>query len=87
VTSQINDISTNAYSGVAMSMALAANYMPPLAAGEAALGVGMGAYQGYGALGVTYKRVSEDGRKAWGFGLATTGNNYGVNAGFSWKWQ
>jgi autotransporter adhesin len=85
--SQLNDVSRVAYSGIAMSMAMAATYMPNLEGGEKALGIGVGNYKGYGALGLNFKALNNDGKSAWGFGVSTTGKEWGLNFGASWKWR
>lgn len=85
--SQLTAVSRVAYSGVAMSMAMAGTYMPPLEGGEKALGIGVGGYQGYGAIAINFKALNEDGKSAWGFGVATTGTEWGFNFGASWKWR
>jgi len=83
---QLKDLSKIAYSGTALSMALSGSYMPSLAAGETAVGVGLGNYQGYTAIGLTFKSLNKDGNMSWGGGVATTGENVGVNLGIGWKW-
>jgi len=85
--SQLNDVRRIAYSGIAMSMAMAGTYMPNMESGEKALGVGVGNYKGYGALGINFKALNNDGKSAWGFGMSTTGKEWGLNFGASWKWR
>ncbi len=87
VQQQIGDVARIAYSGIAMSMAMAGTYMPNLEGGEKALGVGVGNYRGYGALGINFKALNDDGKSAWGFGVSTTGKEWGFNFGASWKWR
>jgi trimeric autotransporter adhesin len=65
---------------------MSGSYMPSLYPGEMELGVGVGGFQGYGAIAVTFKALSGTGRWSWGAGVSTTGNQYGVNAGVGWKW-
>lgn len=84
---QIQDVARNAYSGVAMGLAMSGTYMPTLAPGEKALGVGVGNYRGQSALAVTFKELAKDGKMSWGAGVSTTGNQIGVNAGVGWKWR
>ena len=84
---QVNDVTNVAYSGIAMSMAMAGTYMPNLESGEKALGIGIGNYRGYGALGMNFKALNNDGKSAWGFGISTTGKEWGLNFGTSWKWR
>ena len=87
IYSQINNVSRTAYSGVAMSMAMSANYMPSLDPGEKALGVGTGTYQGYGAVAVNFRQLSESGRTSWGFAVSTDGKTWGANMGVGFKWK
>ena len=87
IYNRINDVSRTAYSGVAMSMAMSANYMPSLEPGEKSLGLGMGTYQGYGAFAINYRQLSEGGRTSWGFAISTDGKTYGANAGIGYKWK
>ncbi|MET4576109.1 YadA family autotransporter adhesin [Ottowia thiooxydans] len=84
---QLNQVARIAYSGVAMSMAMAGTYMPTLYAGEKALGVGLGNYKGYGAVALNFKSLSETGAMSWGVGVSTTGKEWGVNLGIGWKWK
>lgn len=83
---QLNDVSKIAYSGTALSFAMSGTYMPSLAAGESAVGVGLGSYKGYSAIALTFKSLNKDGNMSWGGGIATTGENVGVNMGIGWKW-
>jgi len=76
-----------AYSGTAMAFAMAGTYLPTLYPGEKAVGIGLGAYKGYGAVGLTFKALSNDGTMSWGAGVSTTGKDWGVNAGIGWKWK
>jgi trimeric autotransporter adhesin len=86
VQSNVNDVARHAYSGIAMAMAMSGTYLPTLNPGEQTLGVGTGEYQGYGALAITFKGLSGNGRWGYGAGIATTGRDVGVNAGVGWKW-
>ena len=87
-SNQINGVARIAYSGVAMSMALAGtNYIPNLEPGEKALGVGVGSFQGYGAAAVNFRSMNESGGMVWGVGVSSTGSQWGVNAGIGWKWR
>ena len=93
VAGAVNNLSTQlaetqrvAYTGVAMSMAMAGNYMPGLAPGESAMGVGVGGFKGYGALSLNFKHFYKDGRMTFGAGVSTNGKDSGVSAGISWKW-
>jgi autotransporter adhesin len=70
-----------------MSMAMGSTYMPNLDAGEKALGIGLGVYRGYSAVALNFKSLNTDGKSAWGFGISTTGNEWGFTLGTSWKWR
>ena len=87
IYNQINNVSRVAYTGIAMSMAMSANYMPTLEPGEKALGLGAGTYQGYGAFAVNFRQLSESGKTSWGFAISTDGKNYGANVGIGYKWK
>jgi autotransporter adhesin len=86
VTNQLNDVSKIAYSGTALSLAMSGTYMPTLAGGESAVGVGLGNYKGYTAVALTFKSLNQEGNMSWGGGIATSGRNVGVNMGIGWKW-
>ncbi|NUF07925.1 ESPR-type extended signal peptide-containing protein [Snodgrassella sp. ESL0324] len=87
---QINDnvhrVERRAYSGTAMAMALSGAYLPSLNGGEQTVGVGVGAYRGYGAIGVNYKAASKNGKITWGAGVSTTGKEIAVNSVLGFKW-
>ena len=87
LSGQIRDLGRIAYSGTAMAMAMSGTYMPTLEAGEKALGVGVGNYKGYAAIGVNFKALNKEGKMSWGLGVSTTGKDWGVNAGVGWKWK
>nr|WP_329956561.1 YadA-like family protein [Collimonas humicola] len=87
VQNQIGDVQRIAYSGIAMSMALTGAVMPALDAGEKGVGVGIGSYQGYGALALQFKSISKTGNSAWGAGISTTGKNTGFTVGYGFKWK
>jgi len=84
--SSVNQVARRAYSGVAMAMAMSGTYLPTLGPGEKTLGAGVGQYQGYGALAVNFKGLSQNGRWGYGAGISTTGHDVGINAGVGWKW-
>ncbi|MEX3931800.1 YadA family autotransporter adhesin [Paraburkholderia phymatum] len=86
LSSDIKHVASVAYSGVAMSMALAADYMPKLDPGQYGVGAGVGTFQGYSALGLNFKSLSESGRWSWGAGIAATAKQIGANAGVGYKW-
>ena len=44
-------------------------------------------FQLHGALGFNFKSLSKEGNWSWGAGVATTGKEWGVNAGVGWKWR
>ena len=85
--SQLQNVERIAYSGTAMSMAMGSTYMPNLDAGEKALGIGLGVYRGYSAVALNFKSLHTDGKSAWGFGISTTGSEWGFTLGTSWKWR
>lgn len=85
VSNRVNSVARAAYSGTAMSLALAGNYMPTLGPGEKGLGAGVGNFRGQTALGINFKAVTRSGF-TWGGGLATTGQEVGVNLGIGYKW-
>ncbi|AIY39446.1 Type IV fimbrial biogenesis protein PilY1 [Collimonas arenae] len=87
VQNQIGNVQRIAYSGIAMSMAMSGAVMPALDAGEKGVGVGVGSYQGYGALALQFKSISKTGMSAWGAGVSTTGHNAGLSLGYGFKWK
>ncbi|WP_417924865.1 YadA-like family protein [Collimonas pratensis] len=70
-----------------MSMAMSGAVMPNLEAGDKGVGVGLGTYQGYGALALQFKEISKTGNSAWGAGASTTGNATGFSVGYGFKWK
>ncbi|WP_051954117.1 YadA family autotransporter adhesin, partial [Xenophilus azovorans] len=87
LNNRLGEVERIAYSGTAMAFAMAGTYLPTLYPGEKAVGIGLGAYKGYGAVGLTFKALSNDGTMSWGAGVSTTGKDWGVNAGIGWKWK
>ncbi|PIT47542.1 hypothetical protein BHC46_06655, partial [Snodgrassella alvi] len=87
---QLNDnihhVERRAYSGTAMAMALSGAYLPSVGAGEQTVGIGVGAYRSYGAVGVNYKAASKNGKITWGAGVSTTGKEVAVNSVIGFKW-
>ncbi|MBI0068395.1 MULTISPECIES: ESPR-type extended signal peptide-containing protein [unclassified Snodgrassella] len=87
---QLNDnihhVERRAYSGTALAMALSGAYLPSLNGGEQTVGVGVGAYRGYGAVGLNYKAASKNGKVTWGAGVSTTGKETAVNSVLGFKW-
>jgi len=84
---QMRDVAKSAYAGTAMAMAMSGTYMPDLAPGEKALGVGVGGFKGEGALAINFKELSKSGKMSWGAGVSTNGHDVGVNAGVGFKWK
>ncbi|WP_265588524.1 YadA family autotransporter adhesin [Glaciimonas soli] len=87
VQNQVNNVQKTAYAGIAMSMALTGTVMPSLDAGEKGVGVGIGSFQGNGALALQFKSVSQTGNSSWGAGVSTTGKTTGVTVGYGFKWK
>lgn len=90
VRADAGDVARIAYSGTAMAVALSGAYVPTLHPGEktvglATLGLATGTYKGYAAASLGFKALSDDGRTAWGMALASTGRDWGLNAGIGWK--
>jgi autotransporter adhesin len=86
VNDRIQHVERRAYSGTALAMALSGAYLPQLNAGEQTVGVGMGSYHGYTAVGINYKATNNSGKFSWGAGVSTTGHETGFNAGVGYKW-
>ncbi|WP_239326564.1 YadA family autotransporter adhesin, partial [Snodgrassella gandavensis] len=86
VNDRIQHVERRAYSGTALAMALSGAYLPQLNAGEQTVGVGMGSYHGYTAVGINYKATNNSGKFSWGAGVSTTGHETGFNAGIGYKW-
>ncbi|PIT55842.1 hypothetical protein BHC59_10015 [Snodgrassella alvi] len=86
VNDRVQHVERRAYSGTALAMALSGAYLPQLNAGEQTVGVGMGSYHGYTAVGVNYKATNNNGKFSWGAGVSTTGHETGFNAGIGYKW-
>ena len=82
----IHHVERRAYSGTALAMALSGAYLPSLNGGEQTVGVGVGAYRGYGAVGLNYKAASKNGKVTWGAGVSTTGKETAVNSVLGFKW-
>ncbi|MCX8748878.1 YadA-like family protein, partial [Snodgrassella sp. B3088] len=87
VNERVQRTERRAYSGTALAMALSGAYLPSLNAGEQAVGVGVGTYRGYTAVGANYKAMSNSGNIGWGAGVSTTGKEVGFNAGVGFKWS
>ena len=82
----IHHVERRAYSGTALAMALSGAYLPSLNGGEQTVGVGVGAYRGYGAVGLNFKAASKNGKVTWGAGVSTTGKETAVNSVLGFKW-
>ncbi|WP_239373672.1 ESPR-type extended signal peptide-containing protein [Snodgrassella gandavensis] len=87
VNERLQRTERRAYSGTALAMALSGAYLPSLNAGEQAVGVGVGTYRGYTAVGANYKAISNSGNIGWGAGVSTTGKEVGFNGGVGFKWS
>ncbi len=83
---QVREVARIAYSGVAMGMALAGAVPPTLQPGEKGLGAGLGNYQGYSAVAMTFRALSATGKQTYSIGVASTGSRWGGNIGFGFKW-
>ncbi|MDF7675202.1 ESPR-type extended signal peptide-containing protein [Neisseriaceae bacterium ESL0693] len=86
IDNRIDHVERKAYSGTALALALSGAYLPALNGGEQAVGVGVGSYQGYAAVGVNYKALNNHGDVSWGAGISSTGHEFGLNAGLGFKW-
>lgn len=85
VRADAGDVARIAYSGTAMAVALSGAYVPTLYPGEKTVGLAMGTYRRHAAASLGFKALSDDGRLAWGLAVASTGNDWGLNAGIGWK--
>ncbi|WP_341771893.1 YadA-like family protein [Burkholderia ambifaria] len=81
---QINDISRNAYSGIAAATAL--TMIPGVDPGKTlSFGIGGGSYKGYQAVALGGEaRITENLKMRAGVGLSSGGNTYGVGASYQW---
>ena len=84
---QLRDVARQAYSGVAMSMAISGVVIPPLEAGEKGLGLGLSQYRGYSAVAMQFRGLASGGQAAYGIGVTTTGREWGVQLGIGFKWK
>nr|WP_235505726.1 YadA-like family protein [Variovorax sp. Root411] len=80
--SRIDSVEKNAYAGVAAAMALQmpASYVP----GKTVMRIGAGSFKGQGALGISFRRTSEN--NAWSItgGVATSRAGVGATVGAEW---
>nr|WP_260432545.1 YadA-like family protein [Burkholderia sp. Bp9140] len=81
---QINDMSRNAYSGIAAATAL--TMIPGVDPGKTlSFGVGGGSYKGYQAVAMGGEaRITENLKMRAGVGLSSGGNTFGVGASYQW---
>ncbi len=81
---QINDISRNAYSGIAAATAL--TMIPGVDPGKTlSFGVGGASYKGYQAVAMGGEaRITENLKMRAGVGLSSGGNTFGVGASYQW---
>jgi autotransporter adhesin len=86
LTQSIAAMQRTAYSGVAMSMAMAGTYMPSLNNGQSSLGLGLGYFQGYKAVGIAFRHLDSGGVMSFGAGISASHGYTGANFGVSWKW-
>ena len=86
INDRVHHVERRAYSGTALALALSGAYLPRLDAGEQTVGIGMGSYRGYAAVGINYKAMTKSGNMSWGLGVSSTGRETGFNAGVGFKW-
>ncbi|KWE58580.1 hypothetical protein WL77_27175 [Burkholderia ubonensis] len=81
---QINDLSRNAYSGIAAATALA--MIPSVDPGKnISFGIGGASYKGYQAISLGGEaRITENIKMRAGVGLSSGGNTFGVGAAYQW---
>ncbi|MBN3723457.1 YadA-like family protein [Burkholderia sp. Ac-20379] len=84
VRGQINDLSKNAYSGIAAATAL--TMIPGVDPGKnLSFGVAGASYKGYQAVALGGEaRITENLKIRAGVGLASGGNTFGVGASYQW---
>ncbi|WP_319001267.1 YadA-like family protein [Burkholderia cepacia] len=81
---QINDLSRNAYSGIAAATALA--MIPSVDPGKnISFGIGGASYKGYQAVSLGGEaRITENLKMRAGVGMSSGGNTFGVGASYQW---
>lgn len=81
---QINDMSRNAYSGIAAATAL--TMIPGVDPGKTlSFGVAGASYKGYQAVAMGGEaRITENLKMRAGVGLSSGGNTFGVGASYQW---
>nr|WP_279616274.1 YadA-like family protein [Burkholderia anthina] len=84
LTGQINDVSRNAYSGIAAATAL--TMIPGVDPGKTlSFGVGGATYKGYQAVAFGGEaRITQNLKMKAGVGLSSGGNTVGVGASYQW---
>ncbi|MEK6349349.1 MAG: YadA-like family protein, partial [Burkholderia sp.] len=84
VHGQINDLSKNAYSGIAAATAL--TMIPGVDPGKnLSFGIAGASYRGYQAVALGGEaRITENLKMRAGVGLASGGNTFGVGASYQW---
>ncbi|RYF38814.1 MAG: hypothetical protein EOO27_50200, partial [Comamonadaceae bacterium] len=82
VNNRIDGVARNAYAGVASAMALQmpASYVP----GKTVMRLGVGAFKGEAAMGISFRRTSDN--NAWSLtgGVATSRAGVGATVGAEW---
>ena len=84
---QLNRVAKIAYSGTAMSLAMSGAVLPPMEAGDYGVGVGLGTYRNYSAVGVTLRYIGQSGSTAWSVGVAGSQSGWAGHMGFGYKWK
>jgi len=80
----VSSVARTAYSGVAGATAL--TMIPDVDKDKTiAVGIGTGAYQGYGAVALGFTaRITENVKIKGGVGVSSAGSTYGVGVGYQW---
>lgn len=82
VNNRIDGVAKNAYAGVASAMALQmpASYVP----GKTVMRIGVGAFKGQGAVGISFRRTSDNNAWSLSGGVATSRAGVGATIGAEW---
>lgn len=82
VNNRIDGVARNAYAGVASAMALQmpASYVP----GKTVMRIGVGAFKGEGAVGISFRRTADNNAWSLSGGLATSRAGVGATIGAEW---
>jgi len=82
VNNRIDGVAKNAYAGVASAMALQmpASYVP----GKTVMRIGVGAFKGEGAVGISFRRTSDNNAWSLSGGVATSRAGVGATIGAEW---